>query len=104
MDEEYVSLKVYEEHNRRMEDEHQRTNHRLAELERSHAENHKLLIAVEKLALSMERMQQEQEEQGERLDKLEDRDGEQWRKAGSRVIDVALGILVGYIFKLIGIF
>ena len=104
MDDEFVSLKVYEEHNLRMEDEHQRMNHRLTELERSHAENHKLLIAVEKLALSMERMQKEQEEQGERLDELEKRDGEMWRKMSSHIITTALGILVGYLLKQAGVF
>lgn len=104
MDDECVSLKVYEEHNLRMEDEHQRMKQRLSELERSHAENHKLLIAVEKLALSMESMQKEQKEQGERLDELENRDGEMWRKTSSHILTTALGILLGYLLKQVGIF
>ena len=102
MDNECVSLKVYEEHNKRMDDEHRRMNNRIATLEKSHEENHKLLISVEKLALSMENMQKEQKEQGERLDKLEDRDGDNWRKVSAYIVTTIIGIVVGYIFKQLG--
>lgn len=102
MDNECVSLKVYEEHNKSMDAEHQRMNQRITALEKSHEENHKLLISVEKLALSMENMQKEQREQGERLDKLEDRDGDNWRKVSAYIVTTVIGIVVGYIFKQLG--
>ena len=38
-----------------------------------------LTASVEKLALNMENMLKEQEAQGNRLEALEDRDGEKWR-------------------------
>ena len=107
----YITRQEHNEYARRMEDEHKRQNHRISELEKSHEENHKLLISVEKLALNMETMQKEQKEQGERLEahterfeKLEGRDGEKWRKVTSHLLTTALGILVGYILKQIGIF
>ena len=103
MDMEYVALIVYEDHNKRMEDEHHRMNHRIMELEKTHEENHKLLISVEKLALCMENMQKEQAEQGERLDKLEDRDGENWRKSVGYIMTTVIGLVIGYLFKQIGL-
>lgn len=102
MDNEFVSLKVYEEHNKRMEDEHIRMNHRISSLEKYHEENHKLLISVEKLALSMENMQRELKEQGERLDEVESRDGDNWRKVSTYVVTTLVGLVVGYLFKQLG--
>ena len=93
------------EHNefaRRMEDEHTRQNKRISELEKVVGENNKLLVSVERLALSMETMQKEQEDQGNRLEKLEARDGEKWRKLIGYVISGVVGILVGFLFKQIG--
>ena len=52
------------EHNefaKRMEEEHHRQNRRIGELEKACEENNKLLVSVERLALSMENMQKEQQ-------------------------------------------
>lgn len=87
---------------KRMEDEHTRQNKRISELEKSVEANNKLLISVEKLALSMENMQKEQADQGERLEKLESRDGESWRKFVGYVISGIVGIVVGFLFKQLG--
>lgn len=93
------------EHNefaKRMEDEHTRQNHRIAEIEKTLEQNNQLLIHVERLATSMETMQKEQTNQGERLKKLESRDGEMWRKVVGYVITAILGIVIGFIFMQIG--
>ena len=93
------------EHNefaKRMEDEHTRQNKRISELEKAVESNNKLLISVERLALSMETMQKEQADQGERLEKLESRDGENWRKLVGYVISAVVGIIIGFLFKRIG--
>ena len=47
-------------------------------------------------------MLKEQESQGKRLEILEGRDGEQWRKVVGYAITAVLGIALGYIFKQIG--
>lgn len=106
----YVTRLEYEEHNKRMDDEHKRQNHRIEFLEKAVEQNNKLLISVEKLALSMENMQKEQQEQGERLEaqgeeikELKGRDGEMWRKILFEVIKAIVLLLVGYIFAQIGI-
>jgi hypothetical protein len=98
----FLTMVEHREYAKRMEDEHRRQNHRLDELEKQTAQNNKLLVSVEKLALSMENMQKEQKEQGDRLEALEARDGEMWRKVVSYIITAAIGIVVGYVFKHLG--
>lgn len=100
---EFVSRAEYEEHNLRMEDEHKRMHHRLDSIERAGVENNKLLVSVEKLALSMENMQKELKEQGCRLSELEERDGEMWRKAVGHIVTFSIGAVLAFIFAQIGI-
>ncbi len=111
MDNDYISRQEYEEHSKRMEDEHRRINYRVGELEKATEQNNKLLVSVEKLALNMETMQKEQQKQGERLEaqgeeieELKNRDGEKWRNVTSHLLTTALGIFAGYILKQVGIF
>lgn len=92
----------HEEFVRRMEEEHKRQNTRIGNVEKALEQNNKLLVSVEKLALNMETMQKEQKDQGERLEKLEGRDGEMWRKVVGYVITAVVGILIGFVFKQIG--
>lgn len=103
MDSGYVTLVEYKEHNERMDDEHKRQNHRLELLEKATEQNNKLLVAVERLALSMENMQKELKEQGDRVDALESRDGENWRKFAGDALKVVISIVIGFIFAKIGI-
>lgn len=102
--EEFLTIKEHKEFAKRMEDEHTRQNHRISDLEEATRENKQLLISVEKLAISTENIQKELTEQGKRLDVMEARDGEMWRKVVSHGITVLIGIFVGYILKQIGIF
>lgn len=93
------------EHNefaKRMEDEHTRQNKRIGELEKSIEQNNKLLVSVERLALSMENMQKEQADQGERLEKLESRDGEMWRKLIGYIVTAVAGAVIGFLFRQMG--
>ena len=50
----------------------------------------------------MESMVKEQEKQGKRLETLESRDGEMWRKAVGYVLTAILGIVIGFVFTQIG--
>ena len=47
-------------------------------------------------------MLKEQVEQGKRLEILESRDGEMWRKVISYAVTAIVGIVIGFIFKQIG--
>ncbi len=62
-----------------------------------------LTTSVEKLAVSMEGMLREQEKQGTRLETLEDRDGEMWRKIIGYAATAAVGIIIGYVARQIGL-
>nr|DAR25507.1 MAG TPA: hypothetical protein [Caudoviricetes sp.] len=97
-----ITRAEHEEFRRRLEEENRRQDKRIGLLEENTKQIGALTISVEKLALSIESMVKEQESQGERLQVLEGRDGEKWRAAASYVLTVILGIVIGYIFKLIG--
>lgn len=100
--EDFITRREYEEHNKRMEDEHSRQNHRIGLLEKATEENNKLLLSVEKLALNMESMQKELHEESERLEVLENRDGEMWRKVTGYIATAIVGGLITFIFTQIG--
>lgn len=100
--EDAISRKEHEEFVRRMEDEHKRVNHRLGDLEDTVRQIGELTASVEKLAISVESMAKSQNRQETRLEELESRDGEMWRKVTGYVITAVIGIVVGYIFTQFG--
>ena len=99
---EYIRRQEHDEFARRMEDEHKRTSHRLSELEETVHQIGALTASVEKLALSVESMAKSQTKQEERLEELEGRDGQMWRKVSGYVVTAVIGIVIGYIFTQIG--
>ena len=62
----------------------------------------KHVASIEKLALNMENMVKEQRKQGERLEVLENRDGEMWRKVVGYAVTAVVGILLGFLFQRFG--
>lgn len=99
---EYVTRAEHEEFRMRLDAENNRQNKRIDLLEKNEQQIQSLATSVEKLALNMENMLKEQERQGERLEALESRDGEMWRKVTGYVITAVIGIVVGYIFTQFG--
>ena len=100
---EYIGRQEHEEFRRRMEDEHKRINRRVSDLEETVREIWELTASVEKLASSVERMANSQALQEERLEDLESRDGETWRKVKWYVLTLAIGVIAGVIFTQIGL-
>lgn len=100
--EDVISRQEHEEFVRRMQDEHKRIHYRVNEAEKKADVIVDLVRSVERLAAQMENMAEEQAEQGKRLETLESRDGEKWRKVTSHLITVVIGIVVGFIFTQIG--
>ena len=98
----FITRVEYEEHTKRMEDEHRRMNHRILELEEESKEKTKLLANIEKMATNMEHMQREQVSQGKRLEELEERDGNKWRKAADYVVSAIIGAVVCYFVTQLG--
>ena len=99
---EFVTRKEYEEHNLRMEDEHKRQNTRIEQLEKDSKTQTQTLIAIERIAVSVENMQNELSDQGKRLDELESHDGEMWRKVIGYVVSSIVGAVICFIFTQIG--
>ena len=75
-----ITRAEHEEFRRRIEEENRRQDKRIELLEENTKQIAALTTSVEKLALSVESMVKEQEQQGTRLETLEARDGEMWRK------------------------
>ena len=101
--EDYIGRAEHDEFVRRIEAEDRRQNHRLNLLEETVRQTSVLTISVEKLAVSMERMALEQVEQGNRLKRLEGRDGEKWRSVSRYVMTALAGALLTYMLMQFGI-
>lgn len=99
----YISREEHKEFTLRVDEEHKRTSKRLESLEKRVDDINDLAISVEKLAISVETIAKDLSKQGERLEKIEGRDGEMWRKVVSYVITTIAGLILGYIFTQIGL-
>ncbi|MBQ6091375.1 MAG: hypothetical protein IJL07_08945 [Lachnospiraceae bacterium] len=100
--EDVITRKEHEEFSKRIDEENTRQNHRINALEETVRQIGSLTTSVEKLATSMESMLKEQEKQGKRLETLEGRDGEMWRKVVGYLITGVVGIVLGFVFTKIG--
>lgn len=97
-----ISREEHEEFRRRMEEEDKRQNRRIDLVEKSIQQIGDIAMSVEKMAASLQSMVKEQEQQGKRLEALESRDGEMWRKAVGYVVTALLGAVIGFALKQIG--
>ena len=104
MENTFLPRREHEEFAKRMEEEHHRQNQRIRLLEENLNQIQSLTISVEKMAFSVESMAKELGTQGARLETLEARDGAMWRKAVSYALTAAIGIILGFLFKQIGIY
>lgn len=98
-----ISRQEHDEFSRRMEDEHKRINHRIGNLEEEVRQIGELTASVRQLAESVKDMADTQARQEKRLETLEGRDGEMWRKVRSHVITTIIGAIVAFILMQIGI-
>lgn len=97
-----ITRAEHEEFRRRLEEENSRQDARIKLLEENIKEMQSLTASVASLAGSMERMTKEQEKQGKRLETLEGRDGEMWRKVVGYIVTAVVGIVIGFIFTQVG--
>ena len=92
----------HEEFAQRIKEENDRQNDRLDVLEENTRRLEKLNVSIERLAVNMENMLKEQLQQGKRLEQLEARDGELWRKVLAHAVTTAVGAVLGYFFLRMG--
>ena len=86
-----------------LHDEDVRLSKRITELEEDNAQINALTVSVQKLTDNIEHMRQLQEDEGRRLNAIEGRDGEMWRKVTSYIITAVIGLVLGFIFTQIGL-
>lgn len=96
----------YNEFKTRVSDKEKRTDKRLEILENTVREINVIATSVEKLAINIEYMVQEQKEQREELreqwteiDTLKERDGDMWRSSIKYVLTLAIGGVLGLAAK-----
>ena len=89
-----IAREEHEEFAKRIDAENTRQNRRIEALEQSVDRFGRIASSVERLATSMEGMLKEQERQGERLDKLEGKPGENWNVTVKSIL-TAIGSAIG---------
>lgn len=102
MDSTPITRIEHEEFCKRVEAEEHRQNKRLEILEEQTKQFIDLVLSVRELAQSVKQLAETQKAQGEKLDELENRDGEMWRKVSGYVITAIIGLVLGYLFNLAG--
>ena len=95
MDGNYITRQEHEEFARRQDAENERQNRRIQLLEDNVRQINALTVSIEKMAVSMENMLEEQKRQGERLEMLEKEPAETHRQIKLAVITSVVGTIVG---------
>ncbi len=95
MAEDVITRREHEEFARRIDTENERQNKRISLLEESLQKTNALTVAVEKMAVSMENMLEEQKKQGERLEKLEKEPAETGKQIKNAVINSVVSTIIG---------
>lgn len=101
---EFLPRREHDEFSKRMEEEHQRQNKRITDLEKEQKQIYTLTISVKELAMSVKSMVEEQKEQSERIKQLEEKPGKRWdliiTTILTSIISVAVGAVVSALFLL----
>ncbi|MCI7759705.1 MAG: hypothetical protein MSH49_06735 [[Eubacterium] saphenum] len=103
MGEEYLLRAEFLAFKEAMNAENERQNHRILKLEDTTEKINELAMSTEKLASTMEKMLEEQKEQGKRIVKLEGRDGEKWRSVAKIVATAVISAVIGAVLMMIGL-
>lgn len=97
MMDDYVTKAVHEEFARRIDDENDRQNKRIALLEEGQARINELVATVKVLAVNMENMAKEQAKQGAKLSEIEGKPAKRWDTLIACLITGVVGFLLNYI-------
>ena len=100
MDQDYITRREHEEFARRMDsenerikDENARQNKRIAIVEESMNEFNKLVLQIERIAVSIQQMTAEISKQGERLENIESKPGKRWETLVSGILGAIAGAI-----------
>lgn len=92
----------FAEYCKRIDAENDRQNYRLKILEEQTQQVVDIAISVRELAQSIKQMTEIQKKQGDKLEVLENRDGETWRKISTYAITAIIGVIIGSMLRRIG--
>mgnify|MGYP004622567981 FL=1 len=99
----YITRQEHAEFVKRMEEADRRQDARIKALEDLTKQVSSLTISINKMTINIEGMVTEMKVQGERLDKLEGRDGEKWRTVSSYILTLIVGAAVAWGLRSIGL-
>jgi TolA-binding protein len=94
---EYVSRVEYEERQKRIDDETRSQNHRIDKLENLTEQLSDMAASIKVMAVSLQGMQAEQKEQGERLKKIEEEPADKWNSLIKTIITVVATAFITYL-------
>jgi predicted nucleic acid-binding Zn-ribbon protein len=98
MDEQkYVLEDVFHERMKNVDDENNRQNHRIDDLEAEVKQISELVASVKVLAVNIETMSKELSKQGERLEKIEEKPSKRWDSLITGIITGIVGLLIGLV-------
>lgn len=89
-DKDYITRIEFEERGKRMDDENRRQNHRIDKLEKIADQLTDMAASIKAMVVTMQSMQKEQERQGQRLEKIEEKPADNW----NTLIKTALTVIV----------
>ena len=95
-DKDYVTRYEYDERQKRIDDENNRQNHRIDKLENLTEQLSDMAASIKVMAVSLQGMQAEQKEQGERLKKIEEEPADKWNSLVKTIITVVATAFVTY--------
>ncbi len=96
-DNEYVLKDVFNERVGRIDDEQERQNHRIAELEGNLFHINKLTLSVEKMAVAVTNMQEEIKRQGDKIAAIEKEPADNWKTLIKTLITVVATAVVTFL-------
>ena len=103
MEDTFVTRREFEEYQKRLEDKKAGWDADLADVRVEVKELRKLNTSVAELAQSMKTMASELQRQGGRLEAIEKRDGEMWRKLIGYILTALASAVMTFIFTRIRI-
>ena len=95
----YVSEKEFSLATRRIDDENNRQNERIARLEQNYTVVNQLSIHMERLAANMESMTKELARQGTKLNDLELKPAKRWDLVVTTLISGVVGAMAGLVLN-----
>ena len=100
--EDFITREEHTEYARRIDAENARQNARIHDVEEVVKEIHTMSNTLIRLCEKMSSMNNSIDALNADVDTLKARDGEMWRKVLAYIFTTVIGIVVGYIFKQIG--